>query len=85
MLRYGLVLAGLGGGLLVFILQAVRWFQSEMWTPVSVLTALQWLRVRWVFAPKDAYGVRELLDAVPLAMALAVAGVLAALALRSRD
>jgi hypothetical protein len=29
--------------------------------------------------------VRELLDAVPLAMALAVAGVLAALALRSRD
>jgi hypothetical protein len=85
MLRYGLLLAGLGGGLLIFVLQAVRWFQSEMWTPVSVLTALQWLRVRWAFGPNDAYRVREVLDTVPLAMALAVAGVLAALALRSRE
>jgi hypothetical protein len=79
------LLAGLGGGAVVFILQAVRWLQTETWTPVSIVTGLQWLHVKWAFVPKHWHELHEFLDKLPLALVLGVVGIISAQVPRSRD
>ena len=79
-----LFIAGLGSGFLVFVHQAFGWFKSSIWTSVSVVTGLQWLGVRWATGPQELRGLHEVLGNVPLAIALPVIGVLAALFVRPR-
>ena len=79
-----LFVAGAGGGFLVFVHQALGWFKSSIWTSVSVVTGLQWLGVRWAIGPQEWRGVHEVLGNVPLAIALPVIGVVAALLVRPR-
>jgi hypothetical protein len=79
-----LFIAGLGGGFLVFVHQALGWFKSSVWTSVSVVTGLQWLGVRWATGPQEWRWLHELLGNVPLAITLPVIGVLAALLVRPR-
>lgn len=64
--------------------QAFGWFKTDTWSPVSVVTGLQWLKVRWAFAPREWQGAHEFLSQAPLGLTLALIGVLGALALRSR-
>ena len=76
--------AGLSGGFLVLVHQALGWFMSSIWTSVSVVTGLQWLGVRWAIGPQEWRGVHEVLSNVPLAVTLPVIGVLVALVVRPR-
>jgi hypothetical protein len=85
MLGFVLLLVGLGGGFVVFLLQAARWLQSDIWTPVSLITGLQWLHIKWAFVPKHWHGLHELLDKVPLTIVLAVVGLISAAVVSSRD
>jgi hypothetical protein len=79
-----LFIAGVGGGFLVLVYQALGWFKGSIWTSVSVVTGLQWLGVRWATGAQEWRGLHELLGNVPLAITLPVIGVLAALLVRPR-
>ena len=79
-----LFIAGLGGGFLVLVHQALAWFQGSMWPSVSVMTGLQWLGVRWATGPQEWRRLHEVLGNVPLAITLPMIGVLAALLVRPR-
>lgn len=79
-----LFIAGLGSGFLVLVHQAFAWFNGSIWPSVSVVTGLQWLGVRWAIRPQEWRGLHEVLGNVPLALALPVIGVLAALLVRPR-
>jgi hypothetical protein len=79
-----LFIAGVGGGFLVLVHQALAWFKGSIWTSVSVVTGLQWLGVRWMTVPQEWRGLHEVLGNVPLAITLPVIGVLAALLVRPR-
>jgi hypothetical protein len=79
-----LFIAGVGGGFLVLVNQALGWFKSSIWTSVSVVTGLQWLGVRWATGSQEWRGLHEVLGNVPLAIALPVIGVVAALLVRPR-
>jgi hypothetical protein len=80
-----LLIAGLGGGFLVLVYQALGWFKTDVWTSVSVLTALQWLQIRWAVLPREWHGLHDFLSNLPLVIALPAVGLLGAIALRSRD
>ena len=76
--------AGVGGGFLVLVHQALVWFKGSIWPSVSVVTGLQWLGVRWATGPHEWRVLHEVLGNVPLAIALPAIGVLAALSIRPR-
>ena len=84
-LGLALLIAGLGGGFLVLVYQALGWFKTDVWTSVSVLTGLQWLQIRWALLPQDWHGLHNFLSNLPLVIALPVVGLLGVIALRSRD
>jgi hypothetical protein len=77
-------LAGLIGGLLIaagalvgigmVAWQAYWYLRDGLWEALSLITALQWLGVRWASAPMGWYGLHKVLDAVPLSIASALAG-----------
>jgi hypothetical protein len=79
-----LFIAGLGGGFLVLVHQALACFKGSIWPSVSVVTGLQWLGVRWATGPQEWRGLHEVLGNMPLAVTLPVIGVLAALLVRPR-
>ena len=84
-LGLALLIAGLGGGFLVLVYQALGWFKTDVWTSVSVLTGLQWLQIRWAFLPQDWHGLHKFLSNLPLVIVLPVVGLLGIIALRSPD
>ena len=62
--------------LLVFGWQGLTWLMTSVWKPVSVLTALNWMHVRWALAPGGWAELHQFLGHTPLALALlAVAGL----------
>ena len=79
-----LLIAGLGGGFLVLVHQALAWFKGSIWPSVSVVTGLQWVGVRWATGPQEWRGLHEVLGNMPLAITLPVIGVLAALLVRPK-
>jgi hypothetical protein len=79
-----LFIAGLGGGFLVLVHQALAWFKGSIWPSVSVVTGLQWVGVRWATGPQEWRGLHDVLGNMPLAITLPVIGVLAALLVRPR-
>jgi hypothetical protein len=81
---WALLIAGLGGGFLVLVHQALGWFRTDVWTSVSVLTGLQWLQIRWALLPQDWHDLHNLLGNLSLVIVLPVLGLLGAIALRSR-
>ena len=84
-LGLALLIAGLGGGFLVLVYQALGWFRTDVWTSVSVLTGLQWLQIRWALLPQVWHGLHNVLSNIPLVIALPLVGLLGVIALRSRD
>jgi hypothetical protein len=83
-LGWAALVAGLAGGFLVLVYQALGWYRTDVWTSVSVLTGLQWLQIRWAFLPRDWHDLHSFLGNLPLVIVLPVMGVLGAIALRSR-
>ncbi len=69
--------ACLGAALLVFGWQGLTWLTTSTLKPVTVLSALNWLHVRWALSPGAAWPeLHQMLGHTPLGLALlGVAGV----------
>ena len=62
-----------GAAALVFGWQGLTWLMTSAWKPVSVLTALNWMHVRWALAPGSWADLHQFLGNTPLALALLAA------------
>jgi hypothetical protein len=58
---------------------------TEVWKPISVLTALIWLHIPWAVSPGSWYGFYQFLGNTPLAVALLGVGVLSFIAFALLD
>jgi hypothetical protein len=65
-----------GAAALVFGWQALTWLMTSAWKPVSVITALNWLHVRWAISPGAWSDLHQSLVNTPLAVALLAAAAL---------
>jgi len=66
----------LGAAGLVSGWQVLTWLMTSVWKPVSVLTALNWMHVRWAIAPGMWADLHQFLGHTQLALALlALAGL----------
>lgn len=68
------LLAGLFAGIGIIGWQAVTWLKSGVWTPLSVLMALQWLG----FAPAGWFALHKALHFIPLSLTLAILAIVVA-------
>jgi hypothetical protein len=69
-------LTSVGAALCVFGWQGLTWLTTSTWKPVTVLSALNWLHVRWALSPGSGAALHQILANTPLALALlGVAGV----------
>jgi hypothetical protein len=68
--------ASVGAALLVFGWQGLTWLTTSTWKPITVLSALHWLHVRWALSPTVWPELHQLLANTPLGLALlGVAGL----------
>ena len=68
--------ACLGAAALISGWQVLTWLMTSVWKPVSVLTALNWMHVRWAIAPGIWADLHQFLGHAPLGLALlALAGL----------
>jgi len=68
--------ACLGAALCVFGWQCLTWLTTSTWKPLSVLSALNWMHVRWALSPSVWSELHHVLGQTPLTLALlGVAGV----------
>ena len=59
-----------GAAALVFGWQGLTWLMTSTWKPLSVLTALNSMHVRWALAPGHWADLHQFLGHTPLAPAL---------------
>jgi hypothetical protein len=62
--------ACIGAAALVFGWQGLTWLMSSAWKPVSVITALNSLHVRWAISPGSGADLHQFLVNTPLSVAL---------------
>jgi hypothetical protein len=62
--------ACMGAAALVFGWQGLTWLMTSAWKPISVVSALNWLHVRWAISPGTWSDLHQFLGNTPLAIAL---------------
>lgn len=62
------------GGLGVVGWQVYEFLRNNSWNPVSVVTALQWMKIQWALNPTDWIGLYNILQMVPLSLMMIVSG-----------
>jgi hypothetical protein len=62
------------GGVAVFGWQVYAYLRHNIWTPVSVIVALQWMEIRWAINPSDWFGLYNILVKMPLSLTMMVMG-----------
>ena len=70
-----LFFAGMGAALGVLGWQALTWLMTSVWKPISLLTALNWLHLRWAVSPTLWPDLQQFLGNTPLAAGLFAAAV----------
>jgi hypothetical protein len=80
-----LFFAGTGAALGVLGWQGLTWLMTSVWKPISVLTALNWLHVRWAVSPTLWPELHRFLGNTPLTVALLAVAVLSLIAYALRN
>ena len=62
------------GGLCVFGWQAYQYLRFNEWISISIISALEWMNIRWALYPVDWTGLHSILKAIPLSVTMLVAG-----------
>ena len=68
--------ACIGAAALVFGWQGLTWLMTGAWKQLTVITALNWLHVRWAISPGTWSDLHQFLASTPLAVALLTAAAL---------
>jgi len=56
--------------------QIYEYLRHDIWNSVSVVSALQWLGVKWAIVPTDWVGLHRILEWTPMSLTLVAIGVL---------
>lgn len=77
-------------GALVLLGQVLGYLQTGVWTPVSLIAALQYFfefrpETAWIYAPRDWIGAWKILNIIPASLAAALVGLGIALQGASMD
>jgi hypothetical protein len=59
---------GLLGALSIWFYQIFTFLRSGDWAPISVVTALGWLKIEWALFPTQWLGAHKILDFLPLSL-----------------
>lgn len=78
-----LVVAFLFGGVGVFVWQVYYYLRFNVWISVSVITALEWMKIGWAMSPSDWFGLFNVLNYIPLSISMVVFGFFMLLAFQS--
>jgi hypothetical protein len=62
--------ACIGAAALVFGWQGLTWLMTSAWKPVNVVSALNWLHVRWAISPGSWADLHQFFVNTPLSLAL---------------
>lgn len=62
------------GGICVFGWQAYQYLRFNEWVPLSIISALEWMNIRWAVYPVDWIGLHGILKAIPLSITMLVVG-----------
>jgi len=54
--------------------QVYEYLRYSIWNPVSVIDALQWMKIQWALNPTDWIGLYNMLKMVPMSLTLIVIG-----------
>lgn len=73
-IKFIAALALIFGGVGVVGWQVYEYLRYNVWSPVSVVTALQWLKVQWALNPADWVGLYNILRMIPLSLTMIVMG-----------
>lgn len=61
-------------GLCVLGWQIYDYLRFNFWTPISIITALEWMKVGWAMYPNDWVGLHNILLKTPLSITMGVLG-----------
>jgi hypothetical protein len=56
--------------------QVYEYLRYNYWPPVSVITALEWMKISWALNPSDWIGIYNILSKTALSLAMFVIGFL---------
>lgn len=70
-----LVLLGCLGTIGIFTYQIYAYLQFGFWVPISLVSALGWLKSEWALNPTQWIGFHSILDFLPLSVASFVIGI----------
>ncbi len=54
--------------------QVYEFLRYDFWKPVSVITALEWMKVGWAINPTDWFGLYNIFVKIPLSLIMVVVG-----------
>jgi len=56
--------------------QIYEYLRHDIWSSMSIVSALQWGGVKWASAPTDWVGLHRILEWMPLSLTFVVVGIL---------
>lgn len=65
------------GGIGVLVWQVLQFMKFGIWNPVSVISALELMKVQWAFEPNDWMGIHEIFKFMPLSLSMMMPVLLA--------
>lgn len=70
LMKFIAALSLLIGGLCVVGWQVYEYMRYNIWNPISVVTALEWMNIKWALNPTDWVGLFNILKIIPLSLTL---------------
>lgn len=70
LMKFIAALSLLIGGLCVVGWQVYEYMRYNIWNPISVATALEWMNIKWALNPTDWVGLFNILKIIPLSLTL---------------
>ena len=58
------------GGIGVLGWQAYGYLRFGVWTPISIITVLEWMQIQWAYSPTDWVGLHNIFQSIPLSVAM---------------
>ena len=74
LIKFLVCLAFIFGGLGVVGWQVYEYLRYNTWNSLSVINAMQWMKIQWALNPADWIGLYNILCMIPLSLTMIVIG-----------